>query len=107
MMTLGQYETLAAAYNNTSTITYPIPASLPVGTTEVINEDGLQMNITNTADGVTEIRFDADANSSSGCTGCTLHLSALFWKPKIITTNTSWVITAQQLMTLSWILITT
>lgn len=62
MMTLGQYETLASAYNNTSTITYPIPASLPVGTTEVINEDGLQMSITNTADGVTEIRFDADAN---------------------------------------------
>ncbi|WP_274598249.1 hypothetical protein [Weissella confusa] len=23
MMTLGQYETLASAYNNTSTITYP------------------------------------------------------------------------------------
>ena len=61
MTTLGTYETLAHAYNNTSTITYPIEETLSVGTYKVIDQDGLQMHITNAIDGVTEIRFDADA----------------------------------------------
>ncbi|WP_261370521.1 hypothetical protein [Weissella cibaria] len=62
MTTLGTYETLAHAYNNTSTITYPIEETLSVGTYKVIDQDGLQMHITNAIDGVTEIRFDADAD---------------------------------------------
>jgi hypothetical protein len=61
-MTLGSYETLAKAYNSTSVITYKIPATLALGEYTVLDEDGLQMIITNTEDGVTEIRFESDAD---------------------------------------------
>jgi hypothetical protein len=62
MMTLGAYETLAKAYNGTSTITYKIPAEIGLGEVQVINEGGLEMFMTNTTDGVTEIRFESDAD---------------------------------------------